>query len=107
MKQAQELGGKMQQLGEQLRARHVTGTAGGGLLEIEMNGACEVLACRIDPQLLQNPDKELLEDLVRSAVNQAVEKAQAAHGEAMQALTGGISLPGLDTLLSRLPGVKP
>ena len=73
MKQAQEVSGRMQGLAEELRAKRVVGSAGGGLVEIEASGASEVLACRIDPSLLKESEKELLEDLIATAINQALE----------------------------------
>lgn len=107
VKQAQQMGGRLEGMAAELRAKRVTGSAGGGLLEIEMNGAFEVMACRIDPQLLAAPDREFLEDLVKSATNQAVEKARAAHAEAMNELTGGLTMPGLEGVLSRFLGNNP
>ena len=77
LKQAQQLGGQMGQLTEEMRKRRVTGTAGGGMVEIEVNGLMEVLRCRIDPQLFAQNDRELIEDLVVAAVNQAISKGKA------------------------------
>ena len=77
LKQAQQLGGQMGQLTEEMKKRRVTGTAGGGMVEIEVNGLMEVLRCRIDPQLFAQNDRELIEDLVVAAVNQAIGKGKA------------------------------
>lgn len=104
MKQAQEMGGKMKSLQEELKARRVTGSAGGGMVEIEINGASEILSCKIDETLLAGGDRELLEDMVVTAANQALAKAKAMHAEAMQSLTGGLNLPGLDEAMSKLNG---
>ena len=105
VKQAQQLGGKLQGLNEDLRGRRAVGSSGGGLVEIEVNGLQEVLACRIDPSLLAQGDRELVEDLVAGAVNQALGKAKQMHAEAMQSMAGGFNLPGLDEALSKLtPG---
>lgn len=100
-KQAQEIGGRMQGLTEQLRGRRVTGSSGGGMVEIEVNGLVEVLRCRIDPQLFAQQDRELLEDLVAAAANQAVAKAKQLHAETMQSLAGGLSFPGLEQALGK------
>ncbi len=77
LKQAQQIGGQMEKLTEEMKSRRTTGTAGGGMVEVEINGLLEVLRCRIDPQLVAQGDRELIEDLLVAAMNQAVAKAQA------------------------------
>ncbi|HAY82403.1 MAG TPA: nucleoid-associated protein, YbaB/EbfC family, partial [Planctomycetaceae bacterium] len=62
MKQAQEMGGKMQEMQEQLKQQRVIGTAGAGLVEVEMNGHGEVLRLKIDPTLVAKADGEMIED---------------------------------------------
>lgn len=104
MKQAQEMGGRMQGMAEELRGRRVVGAAGGGLVEIEANGLSEVLQCRIDASLLKESEKELLEDLVATAVNQALEKAKQLHADSLKSLTGNLDLPGLSDAMSKLTG---
>ncbi len=108
-KQAQQLGGRMKELTEELRVRRVTGSAGGGLVEIDVNGLVEVVRCRVDPALLAQQDRELLEDLIASATNQAIGKAKELHAEAMRSLTGGMQLPGLEKLMGKFfqPGSDP
>ena len=101
MRQAQEMGGKMQAVQEQLKARRVTGTAGGGLIEVELNGLGEMLRLAIDPALTERGDREMIEDLVPAAVNQAQGKVRQLHAEAMQQATAELDLPGLDAVLSR------
>jgi nucleoid-associated protein EbfC len=107
LKQAQQMGGRMQDLNEQLKNRRATGAAGGGMVEIEVNGLAEVLRCRIDDSLIAGGDRELIEDLVATAVNQAIAKTKQMHAEAMQSLTGGMSLPGLDEAMQKLLGTGP
>jgi len=102
MKQAQEMGGKMQQLTEELKVKRVVGNAGAGLVEVEANGLGEVLAVRIDPSLFEKQDRELLEDLLPAAFNAAKQKAQELHAEQMQSLTGGLNIPGLSDALGSL-----
>jgi nucleoid-associated protein EbfC len=102
IKQAQQIGGQMGQMTEELKKRRVTGAAGGGMVEIEVNGVMEVLRCRIDPQLIAQNDPELIEDLVVAAVNQAVQKSKQMHADSIREMTGGISLPGLDGILEKL-----
>ncbi|MEX0586771.1 MAG: YbaB/EbfC family nucleoid-associated protein [Pirellulales bacterium] len=107
LKQAQEFGGKMQLLQEELKTKRATGAAGGGLVEVEVNGLGEALAVRIDPALVAKGDREMIEDLLPAAFNSAQQKAKALHAEAMQSLTGGIPLPGLQDALSQLTGGGP
>lgn len=101
LQHAREMGTKMQGLAGELRGQRVTGTAGGGMVEIEVNGLMEVLRCRIDQQLFAQGDRELIEDLVASAVNQAISKGKQMHADAMKSVTGGIELPGLEQALGQ------
>jgi DNA-binding YbaB/EbfC family protein len=105
-KQAQELGGRMRQMNEELKNQKVVGSAGGAMVEIEVNGLMEVLACRIQPQLFHEGDRELIEDLVTAATNQAIAKARELHAGAMKQLSGNLNLelPGLNEALTRLMG---
>jgi DNA-binding YbaB/EbfC family protein len=104
LKQAQEIGSRMQGVAEELKGRKAVGSAGGGLVEVEVNGLSEVLKCRIDPSLMQLSDRELLEDLVAAATNQALEKAKQLHAEALKSLTGNMDLPGLQEAMGKLTG---
>ena len=104
LKQAQQISGRMQGLGEELKKRRATGSAGGGMVEIEVNGLMEVLRCHIDQELIAGGDRELIEDLVATAVNQAIAKGKQLHGEAMKELTGGLNVPGLDDALGKFLG---
>jgi DNA-binding YbaB/EbfC family protein len=105
LKQAQEVSGKMQALQQELRSKRATGAAGGGLVEVEVNGLAEVLAVRIDPSLVEKGEREMIEDLLPAAFNAAQQKAKQLHAEAMQSLTGGI--PGFQDALSQLMGDTP
>jgi DNA-binding YbaB/EbfC family protein len=107
LKHAQQLGGQMGQMTEEMKKRRVTGSAGGGMVEIEVNGLMEVLRCHIDPQLMPQNDRELVEDLITAAVNQAIEKGKQMHADAVRDMTGGLSLPGLDEMLAKLTGTVP
>jgi DNA-binding YbaB/EbfC family protein len=108
IKQAKQLESRLAGVGEELRAKRATGTAGGGLVELEVNGLEEVMRCKIDASLLAGGDRELLEDLVCAAANQAIGKAKQLHAEAMRNLAGGMSLPGLDDALANLrPPARP
>ncbi|MGD9719682.1 MAG: YbaB/EbfC family nucleoid-associated protein [Pirellulales bacterium] len=102
LKQAQQMGGKMEQMLESLKGRRAEGAAGGGLVTVEVNGLGEVLRCAIDPSLAN--DREMVEDLLPAAINQALAKAKQMHAEEMKALAGGVDLPGLNDMLAQLSG---
>ena len=104
IKQAQQIGGQMGQLTEEMKRRRVEGSAGGGMVVIELTGWMEVVACRIDPELFRQNDRELLEDLVAAAVNQAIAKGKQMHADAVRELTGGLPLPGLNDMLEKFAG---
>lgn len=104
LKQAQEMGSKLQEVQQQLKSKRATGSAGGGMVEVEVNGANEVLAVRIDPELFAKGDREMIEDLLPAAINQAIDKAKQLHAEAMRDMTQGMNLPGLDEALANLTG---
>lgn len=106
MKQAQEMSGKLEQLTAELKTKRATGAAGGGMVEVDVNGLGEALAVRIDPALIEKQDRELLEDLLPAAINAARQKAKELHAEAMQQLTGGLPIPGLADALGQM-GITP
>ncbi len=93
MKQAQQMQAKMAELQEKLADAEMTGTAGGGMVQVTMNGKGELRAVKIDPGLLTPDDVEVLEDLIVAAANDAKSKVEAEVAEEMQKLTGGIALP--------------
>ena len=107
MKQAQQMGGKLQEVNAQLKTQRTTGAAGGGLVEVETNGLGEVLAVRIDPSLMEKADVEMIEDLLPAAFNAAQAKAKQMHTEAMQTITAGIDLPGLSEAMEQFTGTDP
>ena len=105
MKQAQEMGQKMQQVTESLKDKRAEAVTGGGLVKVEVNGLGELLNVSIDPSLVgENGDREMIEDLVVGAVNQAIVKSKQLHAEAMQEITGGMNIPGLGDAMK---GIQP
>jgi DNA-binding YbaB/EbfC family protein len=86
---------KMAKLQEELSQREVEATSGGGMVRVKMNGQQEVLAVQIDPQVFTDADKEMLEDLMAAAFNEARRQALDLAKEEMSKLTGGLPLPGL------------
>ncbi len=107
LKQAQEVGGRLRSLNDELKKRRVIGRAGADLVEVEANGVGQVLRVTIDPGLIERRDREMLEDLLPAAVNQALEKAKELHAESLRELTGGMNLPPMDELMSKLQDSGP
>lgn len=94
MKQAQQMQQKMAEMQAQLESVEVTGVAGGGLVQVTLNGKSEVRRVRIDKSVLDPAEAEVVEDLIVAAFNDAKQKVNA-HAEAeMHKLTGGLNLPG-------------
>jgi nucleoid-associated protein EbfC len=93
MKKAQEMQSRMAELQEQLGQTEVTGSSGGGMVEVTLSGKSEARRVRIDPSLFQSRDAEVLEDLLVAAFNDAKSKVEAQVAEKMQELTGGLQLP--------------
>src|SRR5881275_3602247 len=93
MKQAAELQSKMQAMQEELGNIEVEGISGGGFVSVRMTAKMEVKAVKIDPSLMKADEREILEDLLVTAHNDAQRKAETAAMEKMQALTGGLGLP--------------
>jgi DNA-binding YbaB/EbfC family protein len=92
MKQAQQLQANMQRAQAEIAALEVTGEAGGGMAKVTMTGKHEVKRVSIDPSLIGD-DKEMLEDLIAAAINDAVQKVERASQEKMSSLMGGMQLP--------------
>lgn len=93
MKQAQEMQEKMKKAQEELASKEVVGESGAGMVKITMNGRHDVRRVTVDDSLLTE-DKEVLEDLLAAAVNDAVRKVEASNRDAMSGLTGGLDIPG-------------
>ncbi len=92
MKQAQAMQDKMQKMQEDVARLEVTGESGAGLVKVVMNGRHDVRSVNIDSSLL-GEDKEILEDLIAAAINDAVRKVESTSQEQMQKLTGGLQMP--------------
>ena len=91
MQQAQKMQDQFKQAQEELGDIEVVGQAGGGMVEVVMKGQYEVRRVSIDPELAS--DREMIEDLVAAAINDAINKVQAKTQEKMSGLTGGLNLP--------------
>jgi nucleoid-associated protein EbfC len=93
MKQAAQLQSKMQAMQEELGQIEVEGTSGGGLVAVRMSAKMDVKAIKIDPTLMKAEEREVLEDLLVTALADARRKAETAMQEKMQSLAGGLGLP--------------
>ncbi|MEM7003297.1 MAG: YbaB/EbfC family nucleoid-associated protein [Pseudomonadota bacterium] len=92
MKQAQEMQSRMADMQQQMAAMEVQGESGAGLVQVTMNCRHEVKRIHVDSTLMSE-NKEVLEDLVAAACNDAVRKVEKAQAEKMSELTGGLNLP--------------
>jgi len=107
MKQASQMKGLVGEMQEKLGRVRVTGTAGGGMVQVEVSGHQKVLSCTISESLAAAGDREMLEDLVVAATNQALEKAREAAAEEMNQMAGGLDMPGLSDALSQFTDGNP
>jgi DNA-binding YbaB/EbfC family protein len=94
MKQAQQMQTKMAEMQAQLEAVEMTGVAGGGMIELTLNGKGDLKQIKIDKNLLDPEEVEVLEDLIVAAFNDARGKVSSHAEHEMQKLTGGLQLPG-------------
>ncbi|MEW6271830.1 MAG: YbaB/EbfC family nucleoid-associated protein [Thermodesulfobacteriota bacterium] len=95
MKQAKAMQERLTNLQEEVGARTVEASAGGGMVTAKVNGKMQLLAVTIDPEILRSDDREMLQDLIVAAVNEALRQAQSMMSEEMSKLTGGLRIPGL------------
>ncbi len=99
MKQANQMQMKMKKLQEELATREFDGTSGGGAVKAKVNGDNKVLT--IDPEVMKGNDVEMLQDLVTSAINDALKVAKETSSQEMSKVTGGMNIPGFDVTHSR------
>jgi DNA-binding YbaB/EbfC family protein len=95
MKQAQQMQQKMATLQKELEQRELETSSGGGMIKIKINGKQQVLAISINKECVDPNDVQGLEELVKTAINQAVKESQEMVSGAMSKVTGGINIPGL------------
>ena len=95
LKQAQQMHSKISQLQEEMAAKTVEASSGGGMVTIVMNGKQEILSLRIDPEVVNREEVEMLQDLIAAAMNEAIRKSHEMMTEEMKKVTGGLSIPGL------------
>ncbi len=97
-KQVQKMQEDMAALQEELEAREYDISAGGGVVNLKINGKKEILSVKIDPEVVDPDDVETLEDLIVAAVNEGIKKVESTSADEMQKITGGMGgmgLPGM------------
>jgi hypothetical protein len=95
LRQFQKLQGEMKKVQEEIAKEEVTGSSGGGMVEVTINGKFEVVDVRIEKKLLKGNDAQMLEDLILAAVNNGMNKVQELIKERLGQFTGGLQLPGI------------
>ncbi len=95
MKQIQKMQEDMQKMQEEVEASEFTSSVGGGAVEVTVNGSHEVLSIKMQPEVVDPEDIEMLEDLLISALNESIKKANDAMEQGMEKAKGGLSIPGL------------
>ena len=95
MRQAQQLQAKMVKVQEEMATRTAEASAGGGMVTAVVNGKQELISIKLEKEVINPEDAEMLQDLIVAAVNTALQKAQEMVSEEMKKLTGGMNLPGL------------
>jgi hypothetical protein len=95
LKQAQEMQARLAKLQEELAEKTVEASAGGGMVTVVANGRQEILSVRIEKEVVSPEEIDLLQDLVRAAVNEALSRSREMMAAEMAKITGGMNLPGL------------
>lgn len=95
MKQAQAIQERMAKLQEEAAKKEVEASAGGGMVTVKLNGKQELLAVKIDPEVVKSGDIEMLQDLLVAAMNEGLRKSQELISDEMKGMTGGLNIPGL------------
>lgn len=95
MKKIQEMQENMERIQKEVESTEFTSSVGGGAVEVTVNGAHEVTAINLKPEIVDPEDIEMLEDLILSACNESIRKANEAMEKGMESAKGGLSIPGL------------
>lgn len=98
MNQAREMQEKMKKVQDELALKTVTGSAGGGMVTVQATGKGEIISISIEDEVVDRTEKELLQDLVSGAVNDALRKARDLAKSEMAGLAGGMQIPGLTNM---------
>ena len=95
MKQVKKMQEEMQKAQLEIEETEFESTSGGGVVSAKVNGKKELVAIKIDPDVIDPEESDMLEDLIIAAINDAMKKADEFSGQKMDKLTGGINIPGL------------
>ncbi len=95
MARIQQMQAKLAKAQEELATATVEGSAGGGAVKVVITGGLKLQSVKIDPEVVDPSDVEMLEDLVLAAASEALDKAQAMQAQSLGGLTGGMGIPGL------------
>jgi len=95
MKQAKKIQEKMAQMQVELESKTVEASAGGGMVSVIVNGKYEILSLKIDKEVVNAEDVEMLQDLIIAAVNEGIRKSQEMASTEMSKITGGFNIPGM------------
>jgi hypothetical protein len=95
MKQAKKIQEKIAGMQAELESKTIEATAGGGMVTVVVNGKFEILSLKIDKEVVNPEDLDMLQDLIIAAVNEGVRKAQEMASAEMSKITGGFNIPGL------------
>jgi len=95
MKQAKKMQERMARIQQELETKTVEAQAGGGMVQVVVNGRFELVSIKIEKEVVNPDDIEMLQDLVAAAVNEGIRKAQEMASTEMAKITGGLSIPGL------------
>ncbi|BDD87725.1 YbaB/EbfC family nucleoid-associated protein [Desulfofustis limnaeus] len=98
MQQARDMHEKMAKIQNELANKTITGSAGGGMVNVEATGRGDIISVKIEPELINPAEATMLQDLVTAAVNDALRKARELAKQEMTRLTGGIQIPGVTNL---------
>jgi len=95
MKQAQAMQKKMEEVKVELAQKEIRVSSGGGMIEIVVNGQQEIKEIKIEPDVIDVNEKDMLEDLILAAVNESIRQSKEVAAQEMDKLTGGMNIPGL------------
>lgn len=95
MKQVQQMQKRMEDAQKEIEESTVTATSGGGMVEVKANGKKQIISIKIDPEAVDPEDVEILQDMVLTAVNDAISQVEKLSEEKLGKITGGMNLPGI------------
>lgn len=95
MKQAKKMQERIGELQQELEAKTIEAQAGGGMVRVVVNGKFEIVSLKIEKEVVNPEDIEMLQDLISAAINEGIRKAQAMASTEMAKITGGLGIPGM------------